>query len=187
LHVRPDGGEPVDLFATVHKLAGPFTGFPGYRPTPKTIAAHPILADMVALSVKPAFNPSIVSIKGARVVRIEAGKNLSYSLRSFRVKAREPIQIVFMNPDVVPHNWALVRPGSLARVGDLANKIIAEPDAAVRQYIPRSKDVLAYTDIVNPQEEFKIFFRAPEQPGRYPYLCTFPGHWMVMNGEMIVE
>jgi azurin len=38
-----------------------------------------------------------------------------------------------------------------------------------------------------PQEQFAISFRAPTAPGRYPYLCTFPGHWMVMNGEMIVE
>jgi len=24
-------------------------------------------------------------------------------------------------------------------------------------------------------------------PGRYPYLCTFPGHWKLMNGVLIVE
>jgi putative heme-binding domain-containing protein len=29
-------------------------------------------------------------------------------------------------------------------------------------------------------------FRAPGEPGIYPYVCTFPGHWVVMNGEMIV-
>jgi len=32
-----------------------------------------------------------------------------------------------------------------------------------------------------------ISFRAPAEPGRYPYLCTFPGHWMIMNGDLIVE
>jgi azurin len=46
---------------------------------------------------------------------------------------------------------------------------------------------LAYTDVVLPRDEFTIYFQAPQQPGRYPYLCTFPGHWLVMNGEMIVE
>ena len=30
-------------------------------------------------------------------------------------------------------------------------------------------------------------FRAPAEPGIYPYVCTFPGHWMVMNGEMVVK
>ncbi len=33
LHLRPDNGPPIDLFATVHRMAPPFTGFPGYRPT----------------------------------------------------------------------------------------------------------------------------------------------------------
>jgi azurin len=47
--------------------------------------------------------------------------------------------------------------------------------------------VLAYTDVVGPEEKFTIYFRAPTEKGRYPYLCTFPGHWMVMNGQMIVE
>ena len=187
LHLRPDTGLPLDLFATVHQLAPPFTGFSGYRPIPKTIAAHPILADMVALSHRPAPNPWRGPIRGARSVTIEAGKNLSYTVRSFKVRAGEPIKLTFINPDVVPHNWALIKPGSLARVGDLVNKIVAEPDAASRHYIPRSDDVLVYTDIVGPQDQFAISFRAPRTPGRYPYLCTFPGHWMVMNGEMIVE
>jgi azurin len=41
--------------------------------------------------------------------------------------------------------------------------------------------------MVYPQDQFSIFFRAPDRPGRYPFLCTFPGPWMVMNGVMIVE
>jgi azurin len=187
LHVSPGAGEPIDLYATVHRLAAPFTGFPGYLPSQKTIGAHPILADMEALKHPPAPNPWKGRIRGERAVSIDAGKNLSYSVRSFKVKTGEPIRLTFVNPDSVPHNWALIKPGTLNRVGDLVNKIIAEPDAASRQYIPRTSDVLVYTDIVVPQEQFAISFRAPTAPGRYPYLCTFPGHWMVMNGEMIVE
>ncbi len=101
--------------------------------------------------------------------------------------AGEAIKLTFSNPDVVPHNWALARPGTLEKVGDLVNKIIAEPDAAARHYIPRSDDILVYMDIVNPGSDFTISFRAPAATGRYPYLCTFPGHWMVMNGIMTVE
>jgi putative heme-binding domain-containing protein len=29
-------------------------------------------------------------------------------------------------------------------------------------------------------------FNAPIEPGIYPYVCTFPGHWVVMNGIMVV-
>ncbi|MFI5459240.1 MAG: DUF6797 domain-containing protein [Isosphaerales bacterium] len=187
LHVRPDAGPAIDLFATVHRLAAPFSGFPGYHPASKTIAAHPLLADMVALSHPATPNPWRREILGARAFTIAAGQNLSYSVRSFKARAGEPIRFNFVNPDAVPHNWALLKPGSTAAVGALINKFIAEPDAAARQYIPRTDLVLAYTDIVAPQDQFTIYFRAPATPGRYPYLCTFPGHWMVMNGEMVVE
>jgi azurin len=187
LHVRVDAGPPHDLYATVHRLAAPFTGFPGYRPVEKTIAAHPILADMAALNAKPVPNPYRTKLAGARPVAIEAGKNLRYSVRSFRARAGETIRVTFSNPDVVPHNWVLIRPGALARYGDRVNRIVAEPDAALRHYVPHTDDLIAYTDIVGPQEQFSIDVRVPDSPGHYPYLCTFPGHWMVMNGEMIVE
>ena len=50
------------------------------------------------------------------------------------------------------------------------------------QAVPR-----LHTDAVPPLEDFTIHFRAPTGPGRYPYLRTFPGHWMVMNDQLIVE
>jgi putative heme-binding domain-containing protein len=186
LHLRVDAGPAIDVFATVHRLAHPFTGFPGYTPIAKTIAAHPILADL-ALAEKRVPNPFRHSISGARLVELAAGQNLSFTTRTFRVRAGEPIRLVFSNPDVVPHNWVLVKPGALQSVGTLSNQLIADPDAVARQYVPRSPQVLAYTDIVQPGGRFAIVFRAPLEKGRYPYLCTFPGHWMVMNGMMIVE
>src|SRR6185437_7170373 len=109
-------------------------------------AAHPILADMAAMAHKPEPNRWRFKIRRARAVTIEAGKNLSYTVRSFTARPGEPIQLTFVNPDVVPHNWALIKPGTLSRVGDLVNRIVAEPDAAVRHYIPRTDDVLVYTD-----------------------------------------
>ena len=63
----------------------------------------------------------------------------------------------------------------------------ALPDAAARNYVPKTDEVLVYTDVVPPQGTAAIHFRAPGERGRYPFLCTFPGHWMVMNGEMLVE
>ncbi len=62
----------------------------------------------------------------------------------------------------MPHNWALIKPGTLAEVGDLVNKIIAEPDAATRHYIPRTDDVLVYTDIVGPQDQFIDLLPRPD-------------------------
>ena len=69
----------------------------------------------------------------------------------------------------MPHNWVLIKPDSLARVGDLANKLIADPEAVLRHYVPKTDDVLVYTDIVPPQAVVHDLFDAPRQKGRYPY------------------
>lgn len=188
LHLRVNEAGPAqDLFLTVHRLNGPFSDFPGYRPTTKVVAAHPILADLAMATMKKAPNPWRKQLPESRAVSMVAGKNLTFATPSFTVKAGEPIRLTFANPDVVPHNWVLIKPGALERFGDLTNKIVADPEAVVRHYVPASDDVLAYTDIVPPSESFTISFRAPDTKGRYPFLCTFPGHWMVMNGQMVVE
>jgi putative heme-binding domain-containing protein len=176
-----------DLFVTVHKVhPKPLTSGPNLFVYEKVIQPHPILRDL-AMATRSIPNPYRTAIKGARPITIETGTNLSYVTRTFNVKAGEPIALTLDNPDVVPHNLAIVKPGTLERVGSMANKLISDPDAAIRHYIPQSSDVLAFTDVVGPKSKFTIHFTAPETPGRYPYLCTFPGHWLIMNGEMVVE
>ena len=193
LHVNDDdsftcspAGTGHDMFVTVHKLDRPFEDFPGYEPREKIIAAHPLLTDL-ALNAVQIPNPWRQKIKGSREIEIETARNLSYATKEFVVKAGEPLAFTLSNPDVVPHNWVLVQPGALQFVGELGNQLIANPEAYARQYIPESDRVIAHTDIVPPGEKQTIYFQAPAQPGRYPFLCTFPGHWMVMNGVMVVE
>ena len=178
-------GQYCDLFITVHALDEPFTNFAGYQVTNKTILPHPIFAD-VALATRQVPNPWRKPIDGAREVRIECNSNLTFGTTSFKAKPGEALTVTLVNPDVVPHNWALLTPNSLESVGNLANKFIADPDAPLRHYVPDAPEVLVYTDIVSPNGQFSVSFKVPDTPGRYPFLCTFPGHWSVMNGEMIV-
>lgn len=178
--------EGHDLLLTVHALDDDFENFPGYVRQEKTLAAHPILADM-ALGALRVPNPWLQPIEGARELTIETGTNLSYRTTEVRVRAGEPLAFTLANPDVVPHNWVLARPGSLQRVAAAANELIADPEAFARHYIPDSDDILCHTDIVEPGTEQTLYFTAPKAPGRYPFVCTFPGHAMVMNGVMIVE
>lgn len=179
-------GDGHDLFLTVHQLDRPFTEFEGYQPRKKTIAAHPLLADMALNSVRVP-NPWREKLPEARAVTVEAGKNLTYVTPRIAAKAGEPLALTFRNPDVVPHNWVLVERGALESIGGLANELIANPEAFARHYVPQSEQVLVHTDVVGPTEKQTIYFRAPSEPGDYPFLCTFPGHWMVMNGVMTVS
>jgi azurin len=179
-------GKGYDLFLTVHKLDIDFDRYEGYQSIDKSIAAHPLLVDLVVAAVsKP--NPWLRSIEGAQAIEIETGKNLTFQQTEIHVKSGQAVALKLNNPDVVPHNWVLVQPDQLKAVGDLANRLIANPEAYARHYVPDSPQVIVYTDIVQPGQSQTIQFNAPDKPGRYPYLCTFPGHWMVMNGVMIVE
>jgi azurin len=185
LKVAPDSHQ--ELFATVHAMDEDFIDFPTYRAsTSKVLISHPMKRDLEWIS-KSVPNPWKTRIDKARFLRIEARDNLQFSSKTLEASPGEILKLTFSNPDVVPHNWALLRPGSLERIGAITNTLVNDPDAYLRHYVPDSKDVLCYTDIVDPQDETAIYFRAPDQPGRYPYLCTFPGHWMVMNGELVVK
>jgi len=179
-------GDGHDLFITVHHLDDPFTRIPGYVPQKKTIAVHPMLAD-IRLSQKRKPNPWAKKVNDSTSVTLKTGKNLTFAKNQIVVKAGQKIKFKLQNPDVVPHNWVLTKPGTLQDVGLLANRLIASPDAFAEHYIPKTDDVLIHTDVVGPGQSQTIYFQAPDKPGRYPYLCTFPGHWMVMNGVMVVE
>ena len=62
--------------------------------------------------------------------------------------------------------------------------------AAKTDYVPASyKDrILAASKLLGPRESDTVVFNAPTKPGRYPFVCSFPGHFQVgMKGELIVE
>ena len=186
LHVSVGGGDTRDLFATVHALDESFRDIPNSIEITRPIAAHPILRD-IAMMKAAVKNPWLTKIESARAITIEAASNLAYKTTELRAKPGETLALTFVNPDVVPHNWVLVKPGTLSSVGTLADGLIADPEAVARHYVPKTDDVIAYADITEPEKQQTIFFTVPDASGRYPFLCTFPGHWKLMNGLLIVE
>jgi putative membrane-bound dehydrogenase-like protein len=111
---------------------------------------------------------------------------MKYDLTEFEVKAGETVTIVFENNDFMQHNLLILAEGSIEKVGEAADKLAQDPNAANRNYIPRMPEVLYATAIVNPKEKETLQFTAPDKPGNYPYVCTFPGHWRIMQGVMKV-
>ena len=41
--------------------------------------------------------------------------------------------------------------------------------------------------MVPPISGTSLRFMAPTEPGEYPYICSFPGHWTIMKGVMVVK
>ncbi|MBL9114608.1 MAG: heme-binding domain-containing protein [Verrucomicrobiaceae bacterium] len=172
-----------DVFMTAHALAEPFTEFAGYTKIAKTNHAAQIGLE-APKPTKP--NPWAKGEPGREIV-VEAALGLQFVQKQLLAKVGEKLTIRFKNPDVVPHNWLLAKPGSLQKLGEKVNLMITDPQGMQKHYVPDSDDVIAYTDMTNPKAEFIIHLTAPKEKGDYPYLCTFPGHWMVMNGVLKVE
>jgi azurin len=112
---------------------------------------------------------------------------MKYDRTELTVRAGARARLVFKNNDHMQHNMVIVRPGTLDAVGALADQLLADPQAMARNFVPASPDVLFSTPLVNPGETFELRFTAPTQPGRYPFVCTFPGHWRIMQGTLVVQ
>jgi glucose/arabinose dehydrogenase/azurin len=124
----------------------------------------------------------------AGALRVQAVPNqMQFAPRELRAKASQPVRIVFENPDSMPHNFVLVVPGADEEIGLLADQMASDPSGLAKHFVPASPKVLQATPLVNPNARAELVFTAPTQPGRYPYLCTFPGHWRIMRGVLIVE
>jgi putative membrane-bound dehydrogenase-like protein len=124
---------------------------------------------------------------GATRIRLKVIKNeMKYDLKEFTVEAGKPVEIIFENPDFMQHNLLITQIGSLEKVGEAANKLAADPKGAEKNYVPEIPEVLFATKLVNPQQTVTLRFTAPSKTGNYPFVCTFPGHWSIMNGTMKV-
>ncbi|HYF35760.1 MAG TPA: plastocyanin/azurin family copper-binding protein, partial [Prosthecobacter sp.] len=114
-------------------------------------------------------------------------ERLLFDVREFKVKAGAPVKLTFDNPDVTPHNLVIVQPGAADEVGMAGNEMAKLTDGMAKGFLPESPKILHHTKLLMQGEDETLRFKAPNAPGRYPYICTFPGHWLVMKGEMVVE
>lgn len=130
--------------------------------------------DVAALELKPSANPA---------------SPLSYDKAELTVKAGQKVKLTLNNAGGIlpqPHNFVLMKPGTLDKVGALANAMLSDPKAMDKSYIPESPDILTSMKLVQPGQTGSVEFTAPADAGDYPFACTFPGHWLLMRGVIKV-
>jgi putative heme-binding domain-containing protein len=124
---------------------------------------------------------------GVRVVRIgTVHERMAYDQETVAVQAGRPVLFMLENADAMPHNFVIVKPGTMQEVGEAAERQAVEEAFAKQGFVPRSPQVLAASGLLPPQGTQRLDFQAPTEPGVYPYVCTYPGHWRRMFGALYV-
>jgi putative heme-binding domain-containing protein len=124
---------------------------------------------------------------GVQVVRVGTlTDRMLFDRERLVVQAEKPVEFVFDNTDIMPHNFVIVRAGALEEVGLAAEAQATQPGALERNYVPASDKILLSSRLLQPRQSQKLSFAVPKEPGIYPYVCTYPGHWRRMYGALYV-
>lgn len=110
---------------------------------------------------------------------------LRYDLATLTVTAGRAVELTLVNPDTMPHNLVITRPGQAQSIG-MRVSAMSPTAAADIGYVPDSAEVLHATIMVPAGGSDTLRFVAPAQPGQYDYVCTFPGHYSSMLGKLQV-
>lgn len=124
---------------------------------------------------------------GIRVIKIgTVFEKMSYDKDIIAVQAGKPVEFILDNSDLMPHNLAITLPGALEEIGLLSEANAQKPGFAEQHYIPTSPKILAKSTLLQPRDSQRLSFNVPKQPGIYPIVCTYPGHWRRMYAALYV-
>jgi azurin len=123
-------------------------------------------------------------------LELTANDAMKFSVTRFEVAAGQDVKLVFTNMGTMPkvamgHNVVVLKKG--ADVKAFADAAVA---AAATDYIPASKadQIVAHTKMLGPKQTDEITFKAPTEPGEYPFICSFPAHFLSgMKGVIVVK
>ena len=101
----------------------------------------------------------------------KAGKNIRLTLNHTGKIGKE-----FMG-----HNFVLLK-----KDVDIDDFAMLALDFKDNEYIPENNDFIVHTKMLGGGESETINFTI-EEPGIYTYVCTFPGHYQIMQGELTIE
>ncbi len=119
-----------------------------------------------------------------RSITIGTKPGLKFDLENITVKAGAKVKITFKNNDEMLHNLVFTAPNASNEVGEMAVKMGLNGQKL--NYVPPTPKVLYHTLLLQPNQSDTIYFTAPDKPDSYQYVCTYPGHYLVMKGVLNV-
>jgi azurin len=136
--------------------------------------------------------PASAAPAAAAVANLEvtASDNMKFNLTRLEVSAGQQVKLTLTNLGNMPkaamgHNWVLLKKEANGKA--FADAAVT---AAATDYIPAQlqDQVIAHTKLLGPKQSEEITFTAPTEPGEYPYVCSFPAHYLSgMHGVLVVK
>jgi azurin len=112
---------------------------------------------------------------------------MKFNTNEIKVKSGQKVRLTLrhigkLDAKIMGHNLVVLKQD--VNISDFAALAASAND---NKYIPKdSEDIIAHTDIIGGGQTTTIEFDAPEA-GTYTFLCSFPGHYAMMQGKFIVE
>ena len=123
-------------------------------------------------------------------LELTGNDQMQYSVKALEVTEGQKVTLSFKPIGQLPvvamgHNVVILKPGT--ELPAFAAKCAPAKDHG---YIPQDAEtkalIIAHTKMLGGGESDEITFIAPA-PGAYPFLCTFPGHFAIMQGVLTVK
>lgn len=186
-----DGSEVKQfIHKTIHRVAGDQATQPA-----SSHSAHlsSVVASATAESAATTPKVETTDLTGAKVASMSSsGINLSYDVTEIRMKAGERLVIRYKNASEMSHNMVIVKneadiqPVGIAALSAMADDFIPQ-NLNPKAYSSQEQDrILAASNLAYPGDTVVIEF-TPDQAGVHPYICTYSGHFTMMQGRIYVE
>jgi azurin len=138
------------------------------------------------LLVLALFTFSFVSFAQTKII-VESNDQMKYNVSQIKVKSGQSITLTLKHTGKLPiqamgHNLVVLQKGTdITAFAQLAAK------ASSTGYVPKdSKSVIVATKLIGGGQQTTVTFTAPAK-GTYDFICSFPGHFSMMKGKLIVE
>ena len=126
----------------------------------------------------------------SRIVEIKASDDMKFDVTTIQAKRGEVLRLRLIGTGKMPkiamsHNLVVLKKGANAKA--FAEKAIT---ARATAYVPAElkSQVIVASGLIGNGEKTEVTFNVPNTPGRYEYICTFPGHYAIgMKGVIVVK
>ena len=195
LHMKltaADGADfSPDAYSSIYAMGKAFTDFPGYQliakrrwpgfPHAEKYEQDPRLIE------QDAFGTNFGWVSSAKKMTLNAVTGLQYEPKRLKVAPGTRVALTFHNTDPsMPHNVVVIKADAMEEFGGQSMVLASNPRAIATHYVPDDPAEICFSPILNPGDQYTVYFETPQETGRYRFLCTYPGHWKVMQGSLHV-